>query len=178
MKELKAYTIPFVGLKVGKHEFNFKVEQPFFEHFEYDDFSNANINLDVVLDKKATLLEFDFSFIGTVNVSCDVTNEPFDLPLSGSFHLVVKFGPEFNDQEEDLLVLPHGSYEVSIEQYVYESIVLALPARRVHPGVEDGTLESEVLKKLEELKPTQDVRTKDDATDPRWDDLKKLLTDK
>ena len=100
------------------------------------------------------------------------------MPLSGTFHLVVKFGHEFNNEQEDLLIIPHGSHEVSIQQYVYESIILALPARRVHPGVADGSLKSEVLKRLEELKPTEDVRTKDNATDPRWDDLKKLLTDK
>ena len=178
MKELKAYTIPFVGLKLGAHEFSFKVEQPFFEHFEYDDFNNARINLDVVLEKKTTLLEFDFDFSGTVNVLCDLTNEPFDLPLDGKFHLVVKFGHEFNDQEEDLLIIPHGSHEVSIQQYVYESIVLALPARRIHPGVADGSLQSEVLEKLEELKPTVDGKSDSNSTDPRWDDLKKLLTDK
>lgn len=178
MKELKAYTIPFVGLKIGQHDFNFKVKQAFFDHFEYYEFTNANFNVDVVLEKKATLLEFDIDFKGTVNVVCDLTNEPFDLPIDGSFHLVVKFGQEFNDEDEDLLIIPHGSHEVSIQQYIYESIVLALPARRVHPGVADGTLKSEVLEKLEELKPSEEMRTEDDTTDPRWDDLKKLLTDK
>jgi uncharacterized metal-binding protein YceD (DUF177 family) len=58
-------------------------------------------------------------------------------------------------------------------------IVLALPAKRVHPGVEDGTLESEILEKLDELSPKEkDVIEKKENTDPRWDKLKKLLTDK
>ena len=43
--------------------------------------------------------------------------------------------------------------EVNIQQYIYESIVLSLPAKRVHPGVKDGTLKSEILEKLEELSP-------------------------
>jgi hypothetical protein len=49
----------------------------------------------------------------------------------------------------------------------------------VHPGVKDGTLDSEILKKLEELSP-KDLDTKNDneETDPRWNTLKKLLTDK
>ncbi|MBV1923623.1 MAG: DUF177 domain-containing protein, partial [Flavobacteriaceae bacterium] len=59
--------------------------------------------------------------------------------------------------------------------------VLAMPSRRLHPGIEDGTLESEILTKLEELRPRQSeekTESEDDTTDPRWDKLKNLLTDK
>jgi len=179
LKELKQYTIPFVGLKLGIHQFDFNIDNQFFEHFEYDEFNNVTIALKLALEKQTTLLNLDFEFEGSVNVPCDVTNEPYDQPVAGSFSLVVKFGPEFNDEQEELLVLPHGSYEVSIQQCVYESIVLSLPAKRIHPGVLDGTLDSEVLERLEELSPKgEEVKQKDLQTDPRWDELKKLLTDK
>ena len=66
-----------------------------------------------------------------------------------------------------------------IQQYVYELIVLAVPIKRVHPGVEDGTLNSDILKKLEELSPKiKDIKEDQEETDPRWNTLKKLLTDK
>jgi len=181
MRELKEFTIPFVGLKLGEHHFDFKIENKFFEHFEYDEFNDADLNLDVLLDKKTTLLEFTLEYKGTVNVFCDVTNEPFNQEISGEYHFVVKFGEEFNDENEDLLIIPHGSYEVNIQQYIYESIVLSLPIRRIHPGVEDGTLDSDILDKLEELSPRANKEkksTSNDKTDPRWDSLKKLLNDK
>tara|TARA_R110002072_G_scaffold22615_1_gene79352 strand:- start:180867 stop:181415 length:549 start_codon:yes stop_codon:yes gene_type:complete len=182
MRELKEFTIPFVGLKAGEHQFNFEIKKPFFEHFEYDEFNDVDIDLDVLLDKKTTLLEFTLSYEGTVNVQCDLTNEPYDQEVSGDFHFIVKFGDEFNDENEELLIIPHGSYEVNIQQYIYESIILGLPSRRIHPGVEDGTLQSEILEKLEELRPKGIEETENnsegDTTDPRWDTLKKLLTDK
>jgi uncharacterized metal-binding protein YceD (DUF177 family) len=59
--------------------------------------------------------------------------------------------------------------------------VLALPSKRIHPGVKDGTLKSDILDKLEELSPKaidEEETPEDDKTDPRWDSLKKLLTDK
>ena len=56
-------------------------------------------------------------------------------------------------------------------------LVLAVPAKRIHPGVLDGTLKSEAIKKLEELQPKEDKDNTEDI-DPRWDALKKLLTDK
>ena len=181
MKELKEFTIPFVGLKVGEHQFNFDISKLFFENFEYEDFNEVNIKLDVILVKKATLLEFTLSYNGSVNVNCDITNEPYNQELSGEYHFVVNFGEEYNDEYEDLLILPHGSYEVNIQQYIYESIVLAMPTRRLHPGIEDGTLKSDILTKLEELRPKQsdeNTESKGDKTDPRWDTLKNLLTDK
>ncbi len=181
MKDLKEFTIPFVGLKLGKHQFNFELKKAFFEHFEYDEFNDAAINLDVQLEKMSTLMEFTLKFNGTVNVACDTTNEPYDQEILGTYIFVVKFGEEYNDENEDLLILPHGSYEVNIQQFIYESIVLAMPLRRIHPGVEDGTLKSDILDKLEELSPKaidENETPEDEDIDPRWDSLKKLLTDK
>lgn len=181
MKELKEFTIPFVGLKVGEHQFDFEISKSFFENFEYEEFNDVDIKLDVLLVKKATLLEFTLSYNGDVNVNCDLTNEPYNQKVLGEYHFVVKFGELYNDEYEDLLIIPHGSYEVNIQQYIYESIVLAMPTRRIHPGIEDGTLKSEILTKLEELRPKQsneNTESEGDTTDPRWDKLKNLLTDK
>ena len=180
MKDLKEFTIPFRGLKLGKHQFDFQLNKTFFEHFEYEEFNDAVIKLHVQLEKMSTLMEVTLNFNGTVNVACDVTNEPFDQPVSGTYQFVIKFGDEFNDENEDLLILPHGSYEFNIEQYIFESIVLAMPLRRIHPGVEDGTLKSDILDKLEELSlhAPDENEVGDEQKDPRWDSLKKLLTDK
>ena len=180
MEEMKEYSIPFVGLKTGTHEYDFRIDQSFFEHFEYDEFTASDIKVKAILEKKSNFLEFDLNFNGEVTIACDLTNEPFQQPLEGDFHFVVKFGEEFNDEDEELIILPHGSHQVNIQQQIYESVVLAVPSKRIHPGVEDGSLKSEILEKLEELSPQKDDIAKEgeQETDPRWDDLKKLLTDK
>ena len=179
MRNLAAYTIPFVGLKLGKHQFEYDIDNEFFEHFEYDDLNSSNVKIDLLLEKKTTMMELTFKASGSVNVNCDLTNEPYDQPIDGSLFLVIKFGEEFNDENEDLLILPHGEYEVNVQQYIYELIVLSIPLKRVHPGVEDGSLDSEVLDKLEELSINNNENKNDeDEIDPRWDKLKNLLNDK
>lgn len=181
MKELREFTIQFIGLKSGEHQFNYQIDNRFFEHFEFEDFNNANIQVEVVLDKKTTMLEFAISIDGFVNVNCDITNEPYDQKVEGKYEFIVKFGDAYNDNNEELLILPHGSHEVNIQQYIYETIVLNVPVRRIHPGIEDGSLKSDIIEKLEELRPKQaeDKSSSDEeTTDPRWDQLKKLLTDK
>ena len=180
MRPLKAYDIQFVGLKLGKHIYDYEINQTFFEYFEFDEFNTINVNLNIHLEKKTTLLELNFSGNGSVNINCDVSNEPYDQPINFNFNLVVKFGQEYNNENDSILIIPHGSYEINIAQYIYELIVLSIPQKRIHPGVEDGTLNSEILRKLEDLSPNTDLKAESSSNDvdPRWNKLKKLLTDK
>jgi uncharacterized metal-binding protein YceD (DUF177 family) len=180
-KVFKDYTIPFVGLKIGKHQFEYEIDNSFFELFDFQEFNAADVKVDLLLSKKANMLELDFEVQGKVNLDCDLTLEPYDQEIENELRIVVKFGDDYEEVNEELLILPHGEFEVEIQQYIYEAIVLALPAKRIHPGVEDGTLDSEMLNKLQELKPqTSDQReeTKDeDEIDPRWEKLKGLIKD-
>ena len=173
----KEYSIPFSGLKQGKHEFNYQIENTFFESFGYDEFNATSVDVKVVLNKTSTMLELDFDANGTVNVFCDVTGEPFDQPIASKMQLVVKFGEVYNDEDDEILVIPHGEHKVNVAQYIYEMLVLAVPQKRIHPGIEDGSLKSEALQRLEDLQP-KEIKENKDKNDPRWDALKKLITDK
>ena len=179
MKVTNEFLIPFIGLKQGKHQFEYQVTKAFFDDFDYDEFENADIKVNVVLEKKTTMLELAFKHKGTVHVPCDLTGELFDLPIKGKIKLVVQFGEEFNNDNEELLILPHGEHQIDIRQYVYEMIALSIPLKKTHPGIKDGTLKSAALDKLNELSVKDHKKEeKQEDTDPRWDQLKKLLTDK
>lgn len=179
MKPFKEYTIQFVGLKLGKHRFKYQIDNKFFEHFEYDEFNDVKINVELLFEKKSTLLELNFKVKGFVNVNCDTTDEPYDQKVKGVFELVVKFGEEYNDENDDILIIPHNEYEINVAQYIYELIILSMPTKRIHPGIADGTLQSDILKKLEELSPKRlEDKENIEEIDPRWNTLKKLLTDK
>jgi len=173
----KEYSIPFSGLKQGRHKFKYVIDNKFFESFGYNEFNNTNIDLHVVLNKTSTVLELEMKAAGTVNVDCDLSNEPYDQVVEASLELVVNFGEEFNNEDDKILIIPYGEHQINIAQYSYEMMVLAVPQKRVHPGVLDGTLESDALKKLEELQP-KEPKENIEKTDPRWDALKNLLTDK
>ena len=181
MSKTKEYLIPFIGLKLGKHHFEYQISNAFFEIFDYDEFQNSDIKVNVVLEKQSNLLELNFKHKGTVKVPCDMTGEDFDLPIKGKMKLIVRFGEEYNNDNEELLILPFGEFEIDIAQYVYEMIVLSVPLRRVHPGVKDGSLKTEALEKLNELsikENKEENKEKEENIDPRWDKLKQLLTDK
>lgn len=169
MSGLKQYLIPFVGLKLGKHSFEYDINKAFFELFDYHEFENSNIKVNLVLDKKTTFLELNFEHSGTIHVPCDLTNEDFDLPIQGNLKIIVRFGETYNDDNEALLILPFGEFQINVAQYIYEMIVLSVPLKRVN----------ETSKVSQTVDETNEVTLKNNTiTDPRWDQLKKLITDK
>ncbi|WP_296633931.1 DUF177 domain-containing protein [Polaribacter sp.] len=176
MKDLKQFNIQFVGLKEGKHEFNYTIDNKFFEAFNFDDYHSSSIKVSLHFTKKSTLFELTFIAEGTVELPCDVTSELYHQEIDSELPLVVKFGSEFNDDNEEILILPHEAYEFNVAQFIYEMIVLAVPSKRVHPKVLDGTMESEALNKLKELEIKEEKTV--EITDPRWDKLKNLITEK
>ena len=60
MKSKDFFIIPFAGLKQGRHDFSFSIENKFFKGFGYNDFNNAKLDANVELIKKANLLELNF----------------------------------------------------------------------------------------------------------------------
>ena len=94
------------------------------------------------------MLEINFKHSGTVNVPCDLTGEQFDLPIKGKIKLVVQFGEEFNNDNDELLILPHGEHQIDFSQYIYEMIVLSVPLKRVRPLVINDTLQTFALRSL------------------------------
>ena len=78
--------------------------------------------------------------MGLANVNCDVTNEAFDLTLNATSNLVVKFGEVFNNEDYEILVLPHGEHKINLEQYIFELIVLSLPCSDYYKIHEDRAI--------------------------------------
>lgn len=169
MKDLREFRIPFVGLKDGKHEFDYRIDNTFFSYFDYDEFHKSDLEIKLDLTKKPNFFELVFHVDGIVNVDCDRSGEPFDLQVSGSYPLIIKFGEEFEEVDEELLIIPHSSYELELGQYVYEFSLLSVPLKRVSPGAE--SLEEENFSSEEEVE-------KDKGIDPRWNKLNELITGK
>ncbi|MDC0870850.1 DUF177 domain-containing protein [Flavobacteriaceae bacterium] len=179
MSNLKQYIIPFIGLKQGKHLFEYEIDNTFFDAYGFNEFNYSSLQVTLVFEKKTTFFELNFEVTGTVNVDCDTSLEPFNQKINGNLPLVIKFGQEYNDDNDEMIIIPHEYYELDVSQFIYELIILSLPTKKVHPKVLDGTMDSEALNKLRELEIKKNKSSSnEDITDPRWDKLKSLITEK
>lgn len=166
--------IPFKGLKMGKHDFEFKVEKGFFERFENSEVENGRCIVTVILDRKTNLMDLKINILGTVEVVCDRCLDHFDLPLEISESLYVKFGDVAYEQTDKIIILPQKEFELDISQYIYEYIILNLPYQRYHPLDKNGkSLCNQQI--IEEMGNYYAGRNDKKGTDPRWDGLKNLM---
>jgi len=181
MKVLKSYDIKFSGLKNGKHQYKFHLDRDFFESFDYDEFGRCNIDILVDFNKSDSLFEFNIYTSGTVELPCDVSGDPYDQNIEGELDFIVKFGPKFNDDRDDLIILPYQAHRFNIAQQIYESVILSLPSKRVHPDILSGKKANPNAKYMvnDDTSSTNEGKEENNQEiDPRWAALKKILTDK
>ncbi len=159
------YEIQFSGLKVGKHEFQYKINQVFFEQFT-DEVYNVDLDVKVFLEKQSTMLVFDFDIIGDWVTPCDTCGDQMEQLIDCENRLFVKFGNE-ESTNEDVIVLPPNDFEINVSPFIYEYFMLGLPLRNTH---EEGKCNEEVLKALAKFAPKEEQT----GTNPMWDKLKDL----
>lgn len=179
MEKIRNYDVSFFGLRDGKHTFEFEISQAFFDLFTFDqEFKTPNIHVELALNKKPTLLELHFKMKGDLELSCDITNRLYRQNIEGELPLVVKFGQEFDNSDDEVWVIPHGENKINVAQLIYELILLHIPRKHYHPDLDSEEAE-EALKLLDEYAPKAEDEIEDkgseESIDPRWDSLKKLL---
>ena len=160
--------IPFKGLSIGNHHYDFVISDSFFESFEPLNIRKGKIDLSLDLEKELGLLSLIFHFSGAVKLTCDRCLEEYNQPVEDNFRLIVKFGEDYQEITDEIVEIPITEHRFDLTQYIYEYVQLMLPLKHVHPDDKSGnsTCKPEMLEKLNEhSKP---------ATDSRWDALLKM----
>ena len=167
MDILKEFNIVFSSLNAGMHDFQFQVTKAFFKHFDYEGINEANIAVDVALNKHENFLEFELKSSGMVSCECDRCLSPVNVDSAGKLSFLVKFGDEeYGEDSDEYVLLPVNEFQINIAQQIYECICLCLPIRKAH---EDGECDRKIVDFLEDNDDNDD-----DNTDPRWDALKSI----
>lgn len=166
------YIIQFGGLAVGVHEYEFEVNDKFFSKIENSEVKSGNIKISATLTKQNHLLQMQFNFYGTLKLDCDRCLKEFDFPIDGEESLVIKFGNP-SESNDEILVINEGDEQFEISHYLYEYIVLAIPARRVPCEIDSDKFicDKETLGKLNSLISDDESEIKNN---PLWDQLNKL----
>ena len=173
MKGLREFEIPYVGLRLGVHKFDFDIDAKFFKHFEESLIKECKVKVKLDFEKKETFFILNFFIDGTVNVECDRCLIPFEKEIFGDYVCYIKFAedPEAMNDEPDVIYIGREETIIDLSQLIYEYVNLCLPIQKMgceKPG-QEPQCNKEVLKYLsiEDTKPTNEE-------DPRWSALKNL----
>lgn len=168
MDKYKDYEISFSGLKNGRHEFEFSIHEAFFDLFEAErEFSNANLVSNIFVEKHSTFLDFEVSVSGTIDLVCDISNEYFSYPAKYKINFLVEFGEEYDNSNEEVIIIPHHRDQFNIAQVIYEAVMLSIPMKKISPKLSER---NEYQTLLEQYSP----RVGEEGIDPRWVALKDL----
>ncbi|MBL7730901.1 MAG: DUF177 domain-containing protein [Chitinophagaceae bacterium] len=159
MSRRREFEIAFVGLKPGVHEFDYEIDDRFFEVFQQQDFRNCHARVKLTLDKKNSFMLLKFEIGGTLEVTCDRCNSNLPLDLWDEFNITVKMVEEpelMNEQEDDpdMYYIAQGESHLDVANWVYEFINLSLPMQKAcefenMDGPHCNKTAMDVLKKLE-----------------------------
>ena len=173
MKHNQKYIIPFKGLQDGKHIFSFNLDKEFFELFEVEEINKVALICEIQLVKKNSYLEIEFSIKGYIEVICDICLDFYAQEIKSGGKLYIRFGEESVELSDELVVVPLSQTELDVSQYMYDFSMLGIPFRKQHPAGKKGEsgCDPEMVKILRKM----EVREDDSQTDPRWNNLKKLI---
>ena len=172
---MNKYKIKFRGLKEGKYNYSFEIDDHFFSRFDESEIKKGNVVFDTEMIISNNFITLNISLTGNVVVPCDRCLDDFLQEIQHQTVLYVEFGYENSDisDVDNKIILSSKENDIVLDKHFYDYIHLSLPYQKVHPKDKHGqtTCNIEMINKMEELSSVDDNK----ETDPRWDQLRSLL---
>lgn len=178
MKFIRKFDIDIIRLKEGEHHFDFEIGGEFLDHFEKikEVIHQIDLKVEVCLDRKTNLIDADFSISGTVGLTCDRSLEKFEHALDVKNKILYKYGMEEKEINEEVFQITPDTSSINVAQLIYEFILLALPAKKIHPAHMTEEDESEDAGGWIVYEAGSEEEKEDNIAgqNPFWEALKKL----
>ena len=193
MGKFEKYRIDLKGMKENHAHYDFLLDNAFFAAIDSPELQKGKVTVQVDVKKTAQAFELSFNSQGTVVVLCDRCLDEMDQEISSTDKIFVKFGAEYADEGDNLIIVPEDEGDINVAWIMYEYIALAIPMKHVHaPGKCNKTMSGKLNKYLrtsaddmDEMEPVDDSaedesnivsdEENEKPIDPRWSELQKLL---
>lgn len=143
------YIIYFGGLKEGVYDYDFIMEQDFFDEFEYLEAHGGKVQAHVTMNKYEKYITLNISMKGNLILQCDRCLEDYSQDIYFEDSLLIKyFDDSENELDEEKIIYIHPEdKEIDLKHYFFENIGLSIPYRRIHPDINgETTCNKEMLK--------------------------------
>lgn len=172
----KEYIIEFNKVRMGLNEYDFVINDAFLQEIEGAMAVGADVKVTLELFRSETMYDLKFVLTGKAVLECDVCLENFEMPVEGSYHLLIKLSETEDYTDDEIVYITKNVIEYDLRQYLYECFVLSLPGRKTCEMSGSKQCNPEIVEKLKGLSIENARDDKDDDdTDDRWDKLKEIL---
>lgn len=171
-------------------KYEFVLDNLYFSHIDGPEVQKGKVTVVLTVKKTSHAFELNFQTDGIVWVPCDRCLDDMEQTVSSTDKLMVKFGHEYAEEGDNLIVIPEEEGEINVAWFMYEFIALSVPMKHVHaPGKCNKAMTSKLSKHLrtngndDSEEPDTFVGDDDiiveeeveEQIDPRWNELKKIL---
>ena len=165
-------TVDIASLSPGIHHVEFA---PTADEAGVDPSTFRDIRIEAELQYHRDRILVKLQAAATATLTCDRTLKEYEQPVADSYNLL--FGPpemvgEDGEEFEEVRPLSPSDNELDLTDVVRDTLLLALPQRRISPEAQDEPIEKTFGASSEEDDRGED--SQDDPVDPRWSELKKL----
>lgn len=190
MGKFDLYKVDLKNMKEDVREYDYLLDNKFFIDIDGAELQKGKVKVHLVVKKLTEMFEFSFQLEGIAVIPCDRCLDDMDLPIETQSRLVVKFGKDFSEENDEVVIIPEDEGVINLAWFMYEFVALAIPIKHVHaPGKCNKAMSSKLKKHTVKSADDEDdfgmdesediVFTDDDnvgnETDPRWDALKGLV---
>ena len=173
MGKFKLYNVDLKNLTPGIHEFEYLLENKFFVDIDGDQVQKGKVKVNLTVKRSSMMFEMNFQIEGVVMVPCDRCLDDMEIPIVTHNRLVVKFGKEYAEESDEVVVIPEDEGAINLAWFLYEFIALAIPMKHVHaPGKCNKAMSSKLKKIPPEALKTEMKSTKTIA----WKKISRLMT--
>jgi DUF177 domain-containing protein len=163
------YNIDIFKLSNSSHQYNFDFDDSFFGLFEESLVNKGSGKIVLELLKSDSFIELKFEIEGKIELVCDRSLEPFWFELKLTDKLLLKFGEEWEEISDEILMMPRDEQTINVSQYIYEFIGVAIPMKKLHPKFDNEDENDEFIYSSDDNKEEEN-----NMIDPRWKKLKDL----
>ena len=179
------FKLPLKGMPVGVQEVEYHLGKQFFIDMESSDIKDADLDVKLTVSHRNDSYDLAFAISGEIVLICDRCLDDLQFPVETTYHIVVKYGEDYCDDSDELLIIPDSDSYLNVAYMVYDTVSLTIPIKHVHAPGKCNRAMSAMLKKHRVRNADDEYADIDDdsadvdadepvATDPRWDELKKL----
>lgn len=188
MGKFTEFKLQLKSMPEGRHEYAYHLGKDFFVNMENEEIRDADVSVKLTATRRGDSYTLDFTFTGTLTLICTRCLDDLVFPVDTTYHVNVEYGDSYRDESDDLLIIPDSDTTLNVAFMIYDTVVLSIPIKHVHPmgkcnrqmsallrkhrsrrpDGEDADLEEELMEGIDDDIPDSS------PTDSRWDALRGL----
>lgn len=165
------YEIKIAGLPNGTYDYEFIIDDLFFEVFKSNSLTKGLVNVGMEMNKNSGLFHTSYQFSGFIELICDNCLNKGNFPIQYQHKMIYKMSLDTENLKKniysDIVFIHPNAEKINIHQELFDYIHLAIPMRTT----------CELFSKDCSIDLNNFNEVNDKETPPYWEKLKKLKSE-